>query len=846
MSIISTIVPSLVAVTDLGELFRMPFENPVVIFALLMATVFVVPQLSRLLRLPEVVGLIIAGMAMGPLGFGLIESEGAVELLGKVGLLYIMFQAGLEIDLNGFMKNRNHSLVFGGFTFIFPMAIGTLLVSLFMSGQFPQENLWLGILLLASSFASHTLLSYPTVGRLGLTQDSAVTTAVGGTIITDTLALLVLAVIAAMVQGDVTPGFLGTLFGKMALFTVFVLLIMPRISRWFFRNLEADGPMQYVYVLTVVFGSAVLAMVAGMEDIIGAFFAGLAINRLIPHRSSLASRIDFVGKALFIPIFLFSVGMIVNVKSLLSPEVWGVAAVIIVSLVVSKWIAAYATKVVIGYSSAQGWVIFGLSVAQAAATLAVAYVGLDIGLFNETILNGLVMLILVTCLISPWATERWGRIVARESEMEMAHSGDAPQRLIVPLANPATTESLMNIAVLLHDPKSGEPLFPLTVAMDGDGVDERVAQGEKNLDVAVALANAANRDVSPVTRVDLNVADGIIRALVELRIRTVLIGWNGQVSAETRVFGSILDRLLDGSEQTLFVYRHARPTIEHKRVILAIPPFSTRQPGFRHAVAEIWTLCQQLGVQLHVITPRDGQSAIKDTFKDNKPSISAQWIDIPTWEHMLPELQQKAQPEDLVILMAARTGSIAWGPDLDRLPRQLAQRFPTNSFMVVYPQTEHIETTGIISVSHVPTVRRLASNGGRPVTLTSFNDADAMEEITQHLPISTHGTQLEELLKKSASSSSIRVVQGTVLIDARDPSIHLSSILVANAPEDPIIFTNLSEPVKQIWVLVTGNDVDDEDHFRLLTNMSQQLRQADPAVLSRATTIEDVSRILGA
>lgn len=832
---------------SVAELFATPFSNSVLVFATLMLILFVVPLICRPLRIPEMIGLIAAGIAIGPLAFNILPRDGAVELMGKVGLLYIMFTAGLEIDLNGFLKYRNRSLVFGGLTFVLPMILGSAAVYFLLQNDLPHDNMWPATLLLASCFASHTLLSYPIASRLGLSQNPAVTTALGGTIITDTLALLVLAVIAATTQGDVSTAFWIKLVGSMVAYTAFVLLVIPRISRWFFRNLESDGPMQYVYVLTVVFVCGVLAMVAGMEDIIGAFFAGLAINRLIPHRSSLMNRIDFVGNALFIPIFLISVGMVVNPRSLVEDiNVWAVASVIVGSVVVTKFLAAFATKAVFGYSKDEGFVIFGLSVAQAAATLAAVFVGMEIGLFNEAILNGVIILILVTCVISPIVTERYGRNVARKEEAESATAGEAPQRLLIPLANPATTESLMNIAVLLHDPKSTEPLYPLTVAMDGDGVEDRVAQGEKNLDSAIALAASANRPVSPVTRVDINVADGIIRALVELRIRTVLIGWNGQVSPEQRIFGSILDRLLDGSDQTLFVYRHARPTIEHKRVVLAIPPFATRQAGFSTAMSEISTLCQQLGVQLHVMTPRDGKQAVQKQFSRAKPSISAQWIDLTTWDWLLSELQQNAQPEDLIILMAARKGSIAWGPELDKLPRQLAQRFTSNSFMIVYPQTE-ADAVDITTDPHrTGALRRFIQNGGRPIDLNVFDDTAAIQEITQRLPISVSGTNVEALLQKSAGSSSIRIAPGTVLIDAHDPNISLSSLIVAKNPDEAITFRNLAEPVHNIFVLLTGSDVTEAQHMQLLTTVSMKLRQASVTDIRGLSSTEDTIHLLDA
>lgn len=852
MHAMSSALYPLLASTKLSELFTSPLTDPVAVFTLLMATILFVPLLSRLLRIPDVVGLIIAGMILGPTGINLLTNDPgtAVELLAKVGLIYIMFQAGLEIDMNGFEKNRSHSVIFGVLSYAVPIVLGSIAIYVLLHNQIADViqkpgDLWPAIILLASVFASHTLLSYPIVTRLGILTDPAVTTALGGTIVTDTMTLLTLAIIAAVVQGDVDAIFWAKLVGFMTLYFGFVMTVIPRVSRWFLRNLESDGPAQYVYILAVVFFCALLAIVAGMEDIIGAFFAGLAVNRLIPHRSSLANRIDFVGASVFIPMFLLSVGMIVDIRSVADPTMWSVAAVIIGAVFVTKCIAVFGSGKLFGYNFAQTMVLFGLTTSQAAATLAATFVGYRLNLFDESILNSVIMLILGTCIVSPWMTERWGRIVAREAEAATADPSKAPQRLAIPLANPNTTESLMKIAVLLHDPKSTEPLYPMTVAMDGDNVDAHVAQGEKNLESAVRLATEADRPVSPVTRVDLNVADGIMRALTELRIRSVLIGWNGHISAEHRIFGTVLDRLLEGTEQTIFVYRHAVAAIDHKRVILAIPPFATRQPGFSSAVSEIWTLCQQLGVQLHVITPRDGRSAIEKVFSRIKPSVSAHWIDIPTWDNMLPELQSQTNSKsDLIILMAARAGSIAWGPDLDRLPRQLSLRFPGNSFMVVYPGNPGTNEQRAMAARPMPTLRRLINMGGAPLTVDALDGDSAIDAIVEKLPENQQSEGLAKLLKKSVRSNSVRVTQGTVLIDAQDPNRARSSIVVASAENDPILFDNLPEPVRHIWVLLTGRDVNESDHDTLFSSVSQRLRQVDPNDLKEVHTTDDVMRVL--
>lgn len=825
-----------------GLSFEPPFDNPVLVFTTVLLLILFVPIIARKARLPDVIGLLLAGILVGPFGLGLLERPGAIELLGKVGLIYIMFTAGLEIDLNGFIKHRNRSLVFGGFTFVLPMASGFLLGMFVFPDLFPPGWVLFGSLLLASTIASHTLLSYPDISKLGLSQNSAVTTALGGTIITDTLALLVLAIVAAMKQGDPDMLFWARLLGGMVVFTAFVLVIIPRISRWFFRVLEGDGPSQYLFALTTVFFVSTLAMVAGMEDIIGAFFAGLAINRLIPHRSTLMDRIDFVGSALFIPIFLLSVGMLVDPKALIDPYILAIAGGLLVVLFLAKFAAAWATARIFKYSFDEGMIIFSLSIAQAAATLAAVFVGMQIEIFDERMLNASVAVILVSCIVSPLVANRYGRKVALLEEETNAGGDELPQRLLIPLANPNTTHALMSVAIMMHDPKSREPLYPLTVAIDGDNVEERVAIGEKNLDQAIQAASAANVPVKPITKVELNVADGIKRAVVENRIRSLLIGWNGQISTKDRIFGSILDRLIEQLDETIFVYRHVRPTIDHSRIVVAIPPFATRQAGFREAIHEIRTLADQVGGKLHVITPRDNKHALSEAFKSFKPAISAQWTELTNWESVMPELQRSVQPSDLVILMAARPGSIAYSADLDRMPRQLAQRFEENSFLVVYPRNRVQASYESTVISTQTLIRRLVLRGGE--TLVMSDDCAVEEKAIARLvgmvPGAVNREKIAGEIAERARTNSIRITSGTVFLDLQSEELSISSLIIGNTEEggDGTIFKTLDEPVNQVWMLVTGQDVTPEQHEELTARISQALRNATPEQL-RAITSRD-------
>jgi Kef-type K+ transport system membrane component KefB len=825
-----------------GISFAFPFASETLIFGTLLLLLFLVPQLSRRLRVPEVIGLIVAGMLVGPAGIGMLLREGAVKLLGNVGLLYIMFHAGLEIDLNGFARQRSRALVFGALTFLMPMLLGTAVAHWVLGFN------WMASVLMASMFASHTLLSYPIISRLGLSQHPAVTTALGGTIITDTLALLVLAVIAAMTQGEVGAGFWVRLGLAITIYVAAVSFLVPRVSRWVFRLFDADGENQYLYVLAVVFGCAVLAEVAGLEGIIGAFFAGLALNRLIPHRSTLMNRIEFVGSTLFQPLFLISVGMVVDLRSMLgSLKVWAIGLVMMVTVTSTKYAAAWLTARIYGHDRHEMQIIFGLSLAQAAATLAVVFVGRELELFDDAVLNGTILMILGTCIISPLVTERAGRKVAQAQE-EVVTQGkeEAPARILIPLANPATTESLMSLAVLLHNPKSTEPLYPLTVAAEGDDVEERVAQGERNLSRAVAFAVAAGRPVVPVTRVDGDIPRGIRRALVELRIRTVIVGWNGESTTRQTVFGSVLDRLLADSTQTLIVYRHARPPVEHRRVLVAIPPFATRVPGFDALLRDIHTLCTQLGASLHLLTPIDRQSAVKARLGALQPPIEARFLELSTWDGLMPSLVQQAQPTDLLVAVAAREGSLAWSADQDRLPRQLARRFPDSSFCVAYPSVDQHHADVHTVASQQTALRQLAAGSPSPLPLQSLRGREAVAELVGAV---LAGVEVDpaarRALELAALQSATRLQSGVVLLEVH-ADLPLPSRLQVGLSDEGMAFERIAEPVVRVWLLVTGSALSADQHLFRLTGLLQRLRRAPADALRDAITSEAIRALLEA
>ena len=457
--------------------------------------------------------MIIAGVIIGPYGFNFLEKNAAIDLFSTIGLLYIMFIAGLDLDLNEFKSNRNKSIWFGFFTFIIPFGLG-----------YPVCHYLLGYdvdasILISSMFATHTLVSYPIVSKLGVSKNRAVAVTVGGTILTDTTVLIILAVVVGKHRGGLSTEFWIRLGVSLTIFTLIMFLIIPRIAKWFFKKLESEKHSHYIFVLSVVFFAAFLAEMAGVEPIIGAFFAGLALNKLIPHSSALMNRIEFMGNALFIPFFLISVGMIVDVRVILNgPAALIIAATLSVVAIAGKWLAAAATQLVFRFSKAQRQLIFGLSGSHAAATLAVILVGYNAGILDDNILNGTVILILITCIVASFATERAARkimVETEENEGEIVKAEEhTASNILLPIENVSNVEKvekLLEFAIFIRDKKSVHPLSVLTVVSNDEEAESNIIKARNKLEACVTKASAFETKVNVITTIDHNAASGISR-----------------------------------------------------------------------------------------------------------------------------------------------------------------------------------------------------------------------------------------------------------------------------------------------------------------------------------------------
>ena len=527
---------------------NLPITDPTWIFLLVLLIILFAPMVLGRLRIPHIIGMILAGVVIGEHGFNILARDSSFELFGKVGLYYIMFLAGLEMNMGDFKQNRGKAVVLGLLAFVIPMALG------FITNMTVLKYGFITSVLLASMYASHTLVAYPIVIRYGVSRHRSVSIAVGGTAVTDTLTLLVLAVIGGLFKGESSEMFWLWLVVKVIFLGFLIIFFFPRIGRWFFRKYD-DNVMQFIFVLAMVFLGAGLMEFVGMEGILGAFLAGLVLNRLIPHVSPLMNHLEFVGNALFIPYFLIGVGMLIDIKILFGHgDALKVAVVMTTVALASKWIASWLTQKIYKMKAIERELMFGLSNAQAAATLAAVLVGYNIilpdgeRLLNEDVLNGTIVLILFTCIISSFATERAARKLAmHEAQLDTENSKkETPEKILIPVANPDTIDDLINLSLLIRDSKQKNNLLALNVINDNSSSERLELCGKRNLERAAMIAASADVPLSQVSRYDLNIASGIIHTAKEYEVTDVVIGLHRKVNIVDSFFGNLADSLLKG------------------------------------------------------------------------------------------------------------------------------------------------------------------------------------------------------------------------------------------------------------------------------------------------------------
>lgn len=658
---------------------QFPITEPILLFGIALFFIFIIPILFSRIKLPGILGLIIVGLVIGPNGFHIVEQEGSIELLGNIGLMYLMFIAGVELDMLNFRKVRNRSVLFGILTFAIPFLLGFIICHYFL-----KFNI-LGSLLVSGMFSTHTLVSYPIVGRYRIYKLEPVNITVGATIITDTLVLLLLIVVTSLTSHDSSAAHWLELGVVLSLYFFILLVIYPLVGKWFFGNSKNDSVSQFVFVLFMVFLAGSLAIFAGIEPIIGAFLTGITLNKYIPDASALKERIGFVGNALFVPFFLIYVGTFIDLKIFVeNPGSLKIALVLTVMALFSKWLAAYVSQKIFRYSAREGELMFGLTASHAAATIAVIMVGYKFGIVDINVLNAVILIILVTCMASSLVTENAARKIAVDLKAHHTKQEGFNERILVPIVNPAHVESLLTFSKYLRTVDTKELIYTLAVARDESELEDKFALLEYAKEVSMEPFS-----IGPVTRVDINAAAGIVRACRELKITDLVMGWNGKIKPNEWLFGSILEQVLASMQRTIFVVSLKHPLNTIEQIKIWVPDLAQSEHGFSNWLMMVQHLSVQLTAKIVFCTSEKNSSAFASSLKSFRMKVPCKTTVLNSIDQLVLPDQQSM--DTFYILIGARSGSVSYTSFLSKLPYFAAKSLSDYSFAIVYPQHEQVD-----------------------------------------------------------------------------------------------------------------------------------------------------------
>lgn len=668
---------------DLTQYF--PITNPSLIFLLVLVIILLAPIIMGKLRIPHIIGMVLAGVAIGQYGFNILVRDDSFELFGRVGLYYIMFLAALEMNVEGVKKNKGKLSLFGLLTFAVPFTL-TFIMSEWLLGYPTIASLLLGCLM-----ASNTLIAYPIVSRYGQQRKPSVALSVGASMLSLLVALVVLAALVASHNGQTGVLFWLWFVAKFVIYCGGLTLLIPKLTRWFLRR-YSDAVMQFIFVMAMLFMSAVLSESIGLEGIFGAFLSGLILNRYIPHVSPLMNRIEFIGNALFIPYFLIGVGMLINVRLAFSDTgVLWVALAITLFGTAGKAIAAYLSALLFRLPlNTSGNMMFGLTSAHAAGAIAIIMVGMRLTtpdgsvLVTGEMLNGVVLMILLTCLISTVVTEQAAQqITLRDKEIPQEDTQD-DEKMLIPMKYPEYAVRLVNLAIMMRNPKLGRGLVGLSVVYDD--VDMRLNQerGQRLLEKVQQYAAAADVKMQTQVRVAANIANGIKHAFKEFRASEIIIGMHMHPEVSASFWGEFHQSLFNGLNRQIIMARLKQPLSTIRRIEVAVPSRAQFEPGFYRWLERVARLSVNLECRTIFHGRTDTLALINQYVRNRHPEMRVEFMQMDHWNEM-PRLAATIAEDHLFIVIAARKGTVSYKNALEHLPEEIQQFFSGKNIIIIFP-----------------------------------------------------------------------------------------------------------------------------------------------------------------
>ena len=670
--------------TDIASCF--PITDPTLIFFVVMLIILFAPIVMGKLRIPHIIGMVLAGVAVGQYGLNILVRDDSFELFGKVGLYYIMFLASLEMDIEGVRRNKGRFGVFGLLTFAVPF-IMTYVACITMLHYSVLASLLLGCIM-----ASNTLIAYPIVGRYGLQRKPSVTLSVGSSMISLLMALVSLAAIVAAYGGNTGVMFWLWFVGKFVGYCVLMAVLIPRLARWFLRR-YSDAVMQFIFVMSMLFMSAALSEAVGLEGIFGAFVAGLILNRFIPHVSPLMNRIEFIGNALFIPYFLIGVGMLINLRLLFAGGgIVGVVIMIVVFGTVGKAVAAYLAGWLFRLPVSSGNMMFGLTSAHAAGAIAMLMVGMKmevepgVPLVTDDMLNGVVIMILFTCIISTIVTERAAQqITLRDKEMpEDSTANESEEKVLIPMRYPEYAQRLVNLAMMMRSPKNTTQMVGLNVVYDDEDMPRKQEQGQRLLERMTQYAAAADIHMQTQVRVAANIANGIRHAYKEFRATEILIGMHMHPEVSQKFWGEFHQSLFNGLNSQIIMARLTQPLATIRRIQVAVPSRAQFEPGFYRWLERLCRLGCNLECHTEFFGREDVLPLIENYVLSRHHDMRVSYTRMAHWAEM-PSLAASISADNLFVVVTARKGTVSYKNALEFLPDEITRHFSGSNIMIIFP-----------------------------------------------------------------------------------------------------------------------------------------------------------------
>ena len=664
-----------------------PITDPTLIFFVVLLIVLFAPIIMGKLRIPHIIGMVLAGIVIGKYGLNILERDSSFELFGKVGLYYIMFLAALEMDMEGMKKNKSRLLIYGLLTCFIPFTL-TYLMSVHLLHYSTKASL-----LLSCIMASNTLIAYPIVSRYGLQQKPSVTLSVGSSMLSLLIALVILAgLVASFGEHD------GVLFWiffatKFAAYCGFMIFLIPRLTRWFLRR-YSDAVMQFIFVMAMLFMSAALSQIVGIEGVFGAFFAGLILNRYIPHVSPLMNRLEFIGNALFIPYFLIGVGMLINVNLLFQGGhiLWVIFCIVFFGTL-GKAIAAYAACLGFRLPLSSGHMMFGLTSAHAAGSIAMVMVGMNIligpntYLVNDDMLNGVVIMILFTCIISSLLTD-WSsqKIILRDKELPEAEDEKKgnDEKILIPVRYPEYADSLMDLALLVRNQKLNRGLVCLNVVYDDKDMRYNQEQGRQLLDHCSQLAAATDVMTQTQVRIAANIANGIKHAFNEFQCSEIIIGMHMHPERSPKFWGEFHQSLFNGLSRQIIMARVIQPLNTIRRIQVAVPSRAEFEPGFYRWLERLSRMAGNLDCRIQFHGRTETLALINEYIQNRHHEVRADYALMNHWNEM-PQLAAQISNDHMLVVITARKGTVSYKTALERLPEEITRFFSGTNLMIIFP-----------------------------------------------------------------------------------------------------------------------------------------------------------------